>query len=174
MSPADQQELEKQLSQLLEDRRITPIDSPFAAPVISVKKKDGTKRLCVDYRQLNDITIKSKYLLPLIKDIFDRLHGVTIFSKLDLISGYHQVPIKHTDKSKIAFITSQGQYTWNVMPFGLTNAPATFQWLMNQILRPFLHKFCVVYLDDIPIYSKNRTEHIKHILLNIPDCFITF
>ena len=163
MSEAEKEELNRQLKELLQDNRIEPCDSPFAAPVIFVKKKDGTKRLCVDYRQLNDITIKAKYPIPIIEDLFDQLRGATIFSKLDLISGYHQVPIDERDKSKTAFVTHAGQYQWNVMPFGLTNAPATFQRLMNHVLRAYLGKFCVVYLDDILIYSKDKEEHEEHL-----------
>lgn len=159
----DQMELEKQLQELIDTGKIFPSDSPFAAPILFVKKKDGTKRLCVDYRGLNDVTIKSKFPLPLIEDVLDRLHGAKIFSKLDLISGYHQVSVHKADQHKTAFITGQGQYSWKVMPFGLTNAPATFQRLMNYVLRDYINDICVVYLDDILIYSKTKEEHQHHI-----------
>ena len=163
MSPSDQEELNKQLKELIQADKIFPSDSPFAAPVIFVKKKDGSKRLCVDYRALNEITIKSRFPLPLIEEVLDSLHGASIFSKLDLISGYHQVGIEEPDQYKTAFITTNGQYTWRVMPFGLTNAPATFQRLMNHVLRNYINKICVVYLDDILIFSKDKNSHKKHI-----------
>lgn len=163
LSPADQAELEKQLKELIADEKIVPSDSPFASPILFVKKKDGSKRLCVDYRALNEITVKSRFPLPLIEDVLDNLRGATVFSKLDLISGYHQVSINPPDRHKTAFITSHGQYSWNVMPFGLTNAPATFQRLMNHVLRDEIHKICEVYLDDILIFSKNEEEHRRHL-----------
>lgn len=163
MSPLDQQELKKQLNELLQTDKIFPSDSPFAAPVIFVKKKDGSKRLCMDYRALNEITIKSRFPLPLIEDVLDALHGASVFSKLDLIAGYHQVSIEEPDQYKTAFITPNGQYSWRVMPFGLTNAPATFQRLMNHVLREHINRICVVYLDDILIYSNNKNDHTKHI-----------
>ncbi|CAL9733436.1 unnamed protein product [Monosporozyma servazzii] len=165
LSESQREELNQELRTLIAENRIVPSDSPFAAPVIFVKKKDGSKRLCVDYRQLNEITIKARYPLPIIDDLFDSLKDAKIFSKLDLISGYHQVPISPRDRSKTAFVTPRGQYEWNVMPFGLTNAPATFQRLMNHVLRDFLNEFCVVYLDDILIYSKSEEDHWKHIKL---------
>lgn len=145
MADSEQKELDKQLTELLQDNRITPCDSPFAAPVIFVKKKDGSKRLCMDYHQLNDITIKSRYPLPPIDDLFNQLKGAVIFSKLDLISGYHQVSISEEDRCKSAFITHKGQYQWNVMPFGLANAPTTLQRLMNHVLRDYINRFCIVY-----------------------------
>lgn len=163
ISESQQEELNDQLRELITENRIVPSDSPFAAPVIFVKKKDGTKRLCVDYRQLNDITIKARYPLPIIDDLFDSLKGAKVFSKLDLISGYHQVPIASKDRPKTVFVTPRGQYEWNVMPFGLTNAPATFQRLVNHVLREYLSEFCVVYLDDILIYSKTEEDHWKHL-----------
>lgn len=163
LSPVKRAELEQQIKELISSGRISPSDSPFAAPVLFVKKKDGSSRLCVDYRGLNNATVKSKFPLPLIEDVLDSLHGAKIFSKLDLISGYHQVSVNEPDRYKTSFITHEGQYQWNVMPFGLTNAPATFQRLMNAVLRPYISKFCVVYLDDILIYSKTREEHLHHI-----------
>lgn len=163
LSASDRDELDKQLSELIASGNVIPSESPYAAPVIFVQKKDGTKRLCVDYRGLNDITIKSKFPLPLIEDVLDQLSGATIFSKLDLISGYHQVAIADEDQYKTAFTTHRGQYSWRVMPFGLTNAPATFQRLMNYVLRDYINKICVVYLDDILIYSKNEKEHSEHV-----------
>ncbi|KAM9886291.1 hypothetical protein OXX79_014291, partial [Metschnikowia pulcherrima] len=120
-----------QIDGLLQDGKIEPCGSPFGAPVIFVKKKDGSKRLCVDYRALNNITVRERFPLPLIDDIFDALAGAKVFSSLDLHSGYHQVRIADEDVYKTAFVTPFGQYAWRVMPFGLTNAPSTFQHLMN-------------------------------------------
>lgn len=169
LSLEDKKELTQQIDQLLQDGKIEPCGSPYGAPVIFVKKKDGTKRLCVDYRALNNITVRERFPLPLIDDIFDALAGSKVFSSVDLLSGYHQVKIADQDVYKTAFVTPFGQYAWRVMPFGLTNAPSTFQHLMNQIFHPILQKFVVVYLDDILIYSKTPEEHAQHlsIVLNI-------
>ena len=165
LSQPELEELRKQLTELLEKAYIRPSLSPFGAPVLFAKKKDGTFRLCIDYRRLNATTIKNKYPLPRIDDMLDQLHGATVFSKIDLQSGYHQVRIKTEDISKTAFRCRYGHYEWTVMPFGLTNAPATFQTLMNSVLAGYLDKFATVYLDDVLVYSKNPQEHLVHLEL---------
>lgn len=131
--------------------------------MLLVKKKDGAWRFCVDYRKLNEITIKNRFPLPIIEEILDELEEAEYFNKLDMRSGYHQVRMLPEDEYKNAFKTHHGHYQFKVMPFGLTNAPATFQCIMNQILQPFLRKFVLVFLEDILIYSKSFTEHLKHL-----------
>ena len=133
MAPAELEELKKQLEDLIEKGFVRPSISPWGAPVLFVKKKDGSMRLCVDYRELNKVTIKNRYPLPRIEDLFDQLHGAMIFSKIDLRTGYHQLRIKRDDIPKTAFRTRYGHYEFTVMPFGLTNAPAAFMDLMNSL-----------------------------------------
>jgi RNase H-like domain found in reverse transcriptase/Reverse transcriptase (RNA-dependent DNA polymerase)/Integrase zinc binding domain/Chromo (CHRromatin Organisation MOdifier) domain/gag-polyprotein putative aspartyl protease len=163
MSQNELEELRKQLDELIENGFIRLSRSPYAAPVIFVRKKDGSMRLCVDYRALNKITIKNKYPMPRIDDILDQLKDAKVFSKIDLRSGYYQVRIKPEDVEKTAFRTRYGHYEFLIMPFGLTNAPATFMTIMNNILHPLLDKCVIVYIDDILIYSKNEEEHEKHL-----------
>ena len=163
MSAAETDELKKQLQELIEAKFIQPSKSPYGAPVLFVKKKDGTMRMCIDYRALNSITIKNKYPLPRIDELMDRLQGSSYFTKIDLRSGYHQVRIHADDVCKTAFRTRYGHYEFCVMPFGLTNAPATFMHLMHSILSPHLDTFVIVFLDDILIYSKTLSEHTQHV-----------
>ena len=131
--------------------------------MLFVKKKDGTLRLCIDYRQLNKLTIKNKYLLPRIDDLFNQLKGASIFLKIDLRSGYHQLRIKDVDVHKTAFRTRYGHYEFLVMPFGLKNAPAAFMDLRNRVFRPYVDQFVVVFIDDILVYSKDLENHDTHL-----------
>src|SRR5277367_6328261 len=156
-------ELKRQLAELLEKGFIRPSVFLFDASVLFVHKKEGTLRLCVDYRALNKITIKNRYPLPRIDELMDRLAGAKYFSKIDLYSGYHQIRIKEDDIPKTAFRTHYSHYEFLVLPFGLTNAPATFMTLMNNIFHNYLDKFVIVYLDDILIYSKTKEEHLQHV-----------
>jgi hypothetical protein len=156
-------ELKKQIDELSEKGYIRPSTSPWAALVLFVEKKDGTKRMCIDYRALNEVTIKNKYPLPRIEDLFDQLRGASVFSKIDLRSGYHQLRIRPSDIPKTTFITKYGLYEFTVMSFGLTNAPAFFMNLMNSVFMDYLDKFVVVFIDDILIYSQSEEEHADHL-----------
>ncbi|KAL4038164.1 hypothetical protein IC575_001771 [Cucumis melo] len=150
-------------TELLDKGFIRPSVSPWGAPVLFVKKKDGSMRLCIDYRELNKVTVKNRYPLPRIDDLFDQLQGATVFSKIDLRSGYHQLRIKDEDVPKTAFRSRYGHYEFIVMSFGLTNAPAVFMDLMNRVFREFLDTFVIVFIDDILIYSKTEAEHEEHL-----------
>ncbi|KAA3480621.1 DNA/RNA polymerases superfamily protein [Gossypium australe] len=163
MAPTELKELKSQLQELTDRGFARPSFSPWGAHVLFVKKKDGTMRMCIDYRQLNKVTIKNKYPLPRIDDLFDQLKGATVFSKIDLRSGYYQLRVKDSDIPKTAFRTRYVHYEFLVMPFGLTNAPAVFMDLMNRIFRPYLDRFVVVFIDDILIYSRDETEHAEHL-----------
>ncbi|GJX74040.1 putative reverse transcriptase domain-containing protein [Tanacetum coccineum] len=156
-------ELADQLQELSDKGFIRPSSSPWGAPVLFVKKKDGSLRMCIDYRELNKLTVKNRYPLPRIDDLFDQLQGSSIYSKIDLRSGYHQLRVREEDISKTAFRTRYGHYEFQVMPFGLTNAPAVFMDLMNRVCKPYLDKFVIVFIDDILIYSKNKQEHEEHL-----------
>ncbi|KAL0556807.1 hypothetical protein IC582_005324 [Cucumis melo] len=163
MAAAELKELKVQLQELLDKGFIRPSVSPWGAPVLFVKKKDGSMRLCIDYRELNKVIVKNRYPLPRIDDLFDQLQGATVFSKIDLRSGYHQLRIKDEDVPKTAFRSRYGHYEFIVMSFGLTNAPAVFMDLMNRVFREFLDTFVIVFIDDILIYSKTEAEHEKHL-----------
>ena len=154
MAPTKMKELKSQLQELLDKGFIRPNVSPWGAPVLFVKKKDGTLRMCIDYRQINKVTMKNKYPLPRIEDLFDQSKGASVFSKIDLRSRYYQLRVKEVDVPKTAFRTRYSHYEFLVMPFGLTNASAAFMDLMNRVFQPYLDHFVVVFIDDILVYSK--------------------
>ncbi|GJR08612.1 putative reverse transcriptase domain-containing protein [Tanacetum coccineum] len=163
LAPSEMKELSEQLKELSDKGFIRPSSSPWGAPVLFVKKKDGSFRMCIDYRELNKLTVKNRYPLPRIDDLFDQLQGSSVYSKIDLRSGYHQLRVREEDIPKTAFRTRYGHYEFQVMPFGLTNAPAVFMDLMNRVCKPYLDKFVIVFIDDILIYSKNKKEHEEHL-----------
>ncbi|KAF5817538.1 putative nucleotidyltransferase, Ribonuclease H [Helianthus annuus] len=163
LAPSELEELSTQLQELLDKGFIRPSSSPWRASVLFVKKKDGTFRMCIDYRELNKVTVKNRYPLPRIDDLFDQLQGSRYYSKIELRSAYHQLRVRDEDVSKTAFRTCYGHYEFLVMPFGLTNVPAVFMDLMNRVCKPYLDKFVIVFIDDILIYSKSREEHEQHL-----------
>jgi hypothetical protein len=163
LAPSELKEMMAQLQDLLSKGFIKPSISPWGAPVLFVKKNDGSMRMCIDYRELNKDTIKTTYPLPRIDDLFDHLQGASWFSKIDLRSGYHQLKVREAYIPKTTFRTRYGHYEFLVMSFGLTNAPAAFMDLMNRVCRPMLDKPVIVFIDDILIYSKNEEEHASHL-----------
>ncbi|KAJ0950618.1 putative nucleotidyltransferase, Ribonuclease H [Helianthus annuus] len=165
LAPGELQELSNQLQELLDRGFIRPSSSPWGAPVLFVKKKDGSFRMCIDYRELNKVTVKNRYPLPRIDDLFDQLQGSSFYSKIDLRSGYHQVRVREGDVPRTAFRTRYGHYEFLVMPFGLTNAPVVFMDLMNRVCKPYLDDFVIVFIDDILIYSKSQEDHERHLRL---------
>ncbi|GJW00891.1 putative reverse transcriptase domain-containing protein [Tanacetum coccineum] len=159
LAPSEMKELSEQLKELSDKGFIRPSSSPWGAPVLFVKKKDGSFWMCIDYQELNKLTVKNRYPLLRIDDLFDQLQGSSVYSKIDLRSGYHQLRVREEDISKTAFRTRYGHYEFQVMPFGLTNGPAVFMDLMNRVCKPYLDKYVIVFIDDILIYSKNKKEH---------------
>lgn len=162
-SPAERAIVQEEVQKMLAAGAIRPSASPWASPLTLVPKKDGTTRVCVDYRRLNEFTVKDRHPLPRVDDMLEAMRGACYFTSLDAASGYWQIPIADRDVSKTAFVCTEGQFEWLVMPFGLCNAPATYQRMMQDILSGFLFQFCVCYLDDILIYSKTFEDHIKHL-----------
>jgi hypothetical protein len=163
MSNKQLAEHKEQIQELQGKGYIRPSSSPWGAPVIFLPKKDGTQRMHVDYHALNAVTIKKKYPLPRIDDLFDQLRGACILSKIDLWSGYHQLKIRESDIPKTTFISRYGPYEYTIMSLGLTNISAYFMYLMNKVSVEFLDKFIVVFIDDILVYSKNKEEHMNHL-----------
>ena len=163
MAPLELKELKVQMEELVSKGFVRPSTSPWGAPVLFMKKKDGSLRLCIDYRELNKVTIRNQYPLPRIDDLFDQLQGARVFSKIDLRSGYHQLKIRSEDVPKTNFRTRYGHYEFLVIPFGLTNAPAVFMDLMNKIFQPYLDQFVIVFIDDILIYSGSKEDHEEHL-----------
>jgi len=163
MAPTELRELKEQLQELLDRGFIPPSVSPWGAPMLFVKKNDGSMRMCIDYRELNKVTIKNKYPLPMIDDLFDQLKGALIFSKIDLLSGYHQLKVREEDIPNTAIRTRYGHFEFLVMPFGLTNAPSLFMDLMNRVFHEYLDSFVVVFIDDILVYSANHEKHEEHL-----------
>jgi hypothetical protein len=163
MSIPELKELQMKLEELMKKGYVFPSVSSWGAPVLFVKKKDGMLRLCIDFRKLNKVTVKNKYPLPMIDDLFDQLKDAKIFSKIELRSCYHQVRIKEEDINKTTFRTRYDNYEFTIVPFGLSNASTVFMCLMNGIFREYLDKIVIVFLDDIIIYSKSEEEHEKHL-----------
>ena len=169
-SNKENDELERVIEAYLEHGWIRHSKSPYGSPVLFVRKKDGTLRMCVDYRGLNKITVRNSYPLPLMEELLDRLHGARYFSKLDLQKGYHQVRVADQDVHKTAFKTRYGLFEFVVLPFGLCNAPATFMHMMNNVFRRYLDSFVIVYSDDVLVYSRTEAQHEQHLraVMDVP------
>nr|GFA20092.1 putative reverse transcriptase domain-containing protein [Tanacetum cinerariifolium] len=160
---SEMKELSDQLNELSKKGFIRPGSSPWGAPILFVKKMGGSFRMCIEYRELKKLTVKNRYPLPRIDDLFDRLQGSSVYSKIDLKTSYHKLRVREEDIPKIAFRTRYGHYEFQVMPFSLTNAPAVFIDLMNRVCKPYLDEFVIFFVDDILIYSKNKKEHKEHL-----------
>jgi hypothetical protein len=169
MATTELAEVKEHIKEMLEKGFVRPSSSSWGAPVIFVLKKDGTQRVCMDYHALNEVTIKNMYLLPRIDDLFNQLHGVCVFSKIDLQSGYHQLKIRECDILKTAFVPRYGLYEYTMMSFGLTNASTYFMYLMNKVFMHYMDKFVVVFIDDILIYSRSEEEHLRLVLQKLRD-----
>ncbi|GJX16215.1 putative reverse transcriptase domain-containing protein [Tanacetum coccineum] len=165
LAPSKMKELSDQLQELSDQGFIRPSSLTWGAPVLFVKKKNGSLQMCIDYRELNKLTMKNRYPLPRIDNLFDQLQGSSVYSKIDLRSGYHQLRVREKDILKTAFKTHYDHYEFQVMPFGLTNAPVVFMDLMNRVCKPYLDKFVIVFIGDILIYSKSKQEHEEHLKL---------
>jgi hypothetical protein len=165
MTTLELAELKEHIKELLEIGFICPSSSPWGALVIFVPKKDGTLRLCMDYRALNEVTFKNKYPLPRIDDLFDQLRGECVFSKIDLRSGYHQLRVRECDIPKTAFVSRYGLYEFTVMSFGMTHAPAYFMYMMNKVFMEYMDKFVMVFIDNILVYSRSEEKHEGHLRL---------
>ena len=163
MAPVELQELKVQIQDLLDRGFIRPSTSPWGTPVLFAKKKDKTLHLCIDYRKLNRVTIKNRYPLPRIDDLFDQLRGAQVYSKIDLRTGYHQLKVKEADIPKTAFRTWYGHFEFTIMHFSLTNVPVAFMDLMHRVFQPYLNQFVVVFVDNILIYFQSEEEHKDHL-----------
>ena len=163
MAPVELQELRVQLQELLDKGFIRSSTSPWGAPVLFSKKKVKTLRMCIDYRHLNKVTVKNRYPLPRIDNLFDQLRGARVYSKIDLCTGYHRPRVRETDIPKTAFRTRYGHFKFTMMPFGLTNVTTTFMDIMHRVFQPNLDQFFVIFVDDILIYSQSEWEHEYHL-----------
>nr|GFC18586.1 putative reverse transcriptase domain-containing protein [Tanacetum cinerariifolium] len=163
LAPLEMKELTEKLQELYDKGFIRPNSSPWGAPVLFVKKKDESFRMCINYRELNKLTVKNRYPLPRIDDLFHQLQGSSVYSNIDLRSGNHQLRVREEDIPKTAFKTRYGHYEFQVMPFGLTNVLAVFMDLINWVCKPYMDKFVIVFIDNILIYSKNKKEHEEHL-----------
>nr|GEX44051.1 putative reverse transcriptase domain-containing protein [Tanacetum cinerariifolium] len=166
-APSEMKELAEQLQELFDKGFIRPSSSPWGAPILFVNKKDGSFCMCIDYHKINKLTVKNRYLLLRIDDLFDQIQRWSVYSKIYLQLGYHQLRVREEDILKTAFRTRYGHYEFQIMPFGLTNAPAVFMDLMNRVCEPYLDKFVIVFIDDILIYSRNKEEHEEHLNQNL-------